>query len=249
MHGKNKYVISIVGLCFLLFSSGFAEENGAGLTYGLEMDFVSQYVWHGIAWSDGAVKQTSVWVSLNDFTLTAWDNYVLNNEPNHLQVNEVDLSLSYTKEIGQFTVEPTLDYYWYPNQEESPSTGQMIVKLSYSLEPIEFFTNQCVDIKEYQGAYFGDIGLGYTKEFNPQVTFESSISLGWGSSRFNETYIGLRKSALNVVQGEIALTYAPEHFVYFRPHLAVSSILDDKLADQLDDTTLLYGGVAIGKEF
>ena len=249
MHDKNKYVISIVGLCFLLFSFSFAEENGAGMTYGFEMDFVSQYVWHGIAWSDGAVKQTSLWISYRDFTLSAWDNYVLHNEPNHLQVNEIDLSLSYTKEIGAFTIEPSLNYYWYPNQEESPSTSELAVKLAYAFEPFELFTNHNVDIEEYQGAYFGDIGVGYTKEFNPLVTFESSISLGLGSSRFNETYIGLRESALNVIQGEIAITYAPEHFVYFRPHLAVSSILDDELKDQVEHSSLVYGGMVIGKEF
>ncbi|MCX7918179.1 MAG: hypothetical protein N3A72_00955 [bacterium] len=247
MYHQN--ISSILGLCFLLITFAPAKENGSGLTYGVEMDFCSRYVWHGIPWSDGAVKQTSVWFVYRDLTVTFWDNYVLHNEPNHLQVNEFDLTVRYTKELGQFTLEPSFNYYWYPNQEASPSTGELAMKFAYALDLVEFFSNHNVDVKEYHGAYFGDIGLAYSREINPIATFESSLSLGWGSSRFNETYVGLRKSALNVIQAELAVSYTPKHCIYFRPHLAVSRILDGALADQLKDTTLVYGGIAIGKEF
>lgn len=256
MFHLKQYFLSTIFVFFLLLLPGFAEENAAdssknesAITVGAEVDFNSRYVWRGIPWSEGAVMQPSVWVSASDFTFTVWSNFVLDDEPNQGQWNEVDFTLAYSREWNKITLEPSFNYYCYPNQEDSPATGEFAVKLAYALDPVEIFTNQSVDVVKYDGAYFGDIGIGYTHEFNPQLSFEGNISLGWGSSKFNETYIGIAKSALNVAQCEVSLTYQPEHFLYFRPHLAVSTILDDELRDQLDDDTIIYGGIAIGKEF
>jgi hypothetical protein len=252
---KNFHGCLIVCL-LLMVSLGYAAEYVAdssatepSVTFGAEADFNSRYVWRGIPFSDGAVMQSSVWVSKSDFTLTLWNNFVLNHEPNHRQVNEYDLTLGYCKEWDTVSLEPSINYYWYPHQEEAPSTGELSCKLAYSINELELFTTQNIDIKEYPGAYFGDVGIGYTHEFNPQLTFDGSMSLGWGASKFNDTYIGIAKSALNVVQGDIAVTYQLENGVYFRPHLAVSTILDHELRQQLDDSTIVFGGIAIGKEF
>jgi hypothetical protein len=244
-------------VCLLLMVSlGYAAEyvadssaTDSSVTFGAEADFNSRYVWRGIPFSDGAVMQSSVWVSASDFSLTLWNNFVLNHEPNHGQANEYDLTLGYYKEWDKFSIEPSLNYYWYPNQEEAPSTGELIVKLAYSINSIELFTTQNVDIKEYPGAYFGDIGVGYSRDLNSVLTLEGSISLGWGSAKFNNTYLEISKTALNVIQGQVSLTYQPENWVYIRPHLAVSTILDSELRQQLDHPTLFYGGIAIGKEF
>jgi hypothetical protein len=244
-------------LCLLLMiSQGFAEEYAtdssapdSSITFGAEADFNSRYVWRGIPFSKDAVMQSSVWISASDFTLTLWNNFVLNHEPNHGQVNEFDLTLGYYKEWNKFSIEPSFNYYWYPNQEEAPATGELIVKFAYAINCLELFTNQNIDLIEYPGAYFGDIGIGYTRELNPLLTFESSISLGWGSSKFNDTYLEISKTALNVAQCDIAVTYQPENCIYIRPHIAVSTILDHELKEQLDDSTIVYGGIAIGKEF
>lgn len=256
MHSNQKYMSRVIVLMCCLVTLGFPEINtidttasSSSLSFGTDVDFTSRYVWRGIPFSEGAVMQSSIWVSASDFTLTVWNNFVLNHEPNHGQVNEFDLTLGYCKEWDKISIEPSLNYYWYPNQEEAPSTGELMVKVAYAANEIELFTTQNVDIKEYPGAYFGDIGIGYSHTFNPALCIESQLSLGWGSSKFNDTYLALSKTALNVIQGEIALNYHPEHCVYIRPHLTVSSIIDHELREQLDDEILIYGGIALGKEF
>lgn len=253
----QRYNIYLVFLLFLMASLCTAEEYAtdssateSSITIGAEADFNSRYVWRGIPLSKGAVMQPSVWISASDFTLTLWNNFVLDHETNHGQTNEFDFILAYCKEWDNISIEPSINYYWYLNQEEAPSTGELAVKLAYSINSnIELFTNQYIDVKEYPGAYFGDIGVGYTRDLNSVLTFEGSIGFGWGSSKFNKTYLAVAKNALNVAQGEISLTYHQKNCFYLRPHVAVSTILDNELQQQLDDSTLLYGGIALGKEF
>ncbi|MFB3895539.1 MAG: hypothetical protein ACE14V_04465 [bacterium] len=256
MNPIKKYIISCLPIVFCLGSLGFTENQTIdanttepAVSYGAEVDFTSRYIWRGMPFSEGAVMQTSVWVSAADFTLTLWNNFVLHHEPNHGQVNEFDLTLGYGKEWDNISIEPSLNYYWYPNQEEAPSTGECIVKIAYTINELELYTTHNIDIKEYPGAYFGDVGLGYSHDLNPNLTFDGQISLGWGSSKFNDTYIGISKSALNVAQCDFAVTFHLENGIYFRPHIALSTILDHELREQFDDSTMVYGGMAIGKEF
>jgi outer membrane scaffolding protein for murein synthesis (MipA/OmpV family) len=101
----------------------------------------------------------------------------------------------------------------------------------------------------YKGSYFGDAGLSYEYGFNSnKLSLEVSVSLGWGSSKFNEVYLGLSKSALNVAGGSLSLTYYPINFLYIRPHVELSSIVDGDLRNQVDDPTTLNFGMAVGVE-
>jgi len=251
-----KRYILLIGFILLvpLASWGAQQGNGATeespkVTYGSEVDFNSQYVWRGIAYSDGAVMQPSVWVSAFDLTFSVWGNFVLNKEANQGEFNEVDLILSYTREWENITVEPTLQFYLYPNQEEAPATGELSLMLSYPVGFIRLFTDQTLDIIRYGGSYFGEAGLSYEHEFRSNLLLEASVHLGWSSSKFNEVYLELPKAAFSVAEGGLSLTYSLKGSLYFRPHIGITTLVDGDLRDQVDNPTLLVGGLAVGLEF
>ncbi|HSE84271.1 MAG TPA: hypothetical protein VLB01_06965 [Thermodesulfobacteriota bacterium] len=253
---KVKGVILMAALITLIPVNGFSEEGadylqGGGqiFNFGTEIDFNSRYVWRGIALSEGAVMQPSVWVSAFNFTFYIWGNFVLNDEPNQGEFNEVELILYYSRGWGNITFEPFIVYYVYPNQEDVPSTAEFTLSLYYSLGSFNVFTSHTFDFVEYKGSYFGDAGLSYERQLSPSLTLEASGSLGWASSEFNSVNIGLSKNALNFAGANLSLTYYPNGFLYIRPHVELSAIVDGELRDQLEDPTILNAGVAIGLEF
>ena len=253
------YKIIFIVLIILIPFNSFAEENADYLQkenliviYGSEVDFNSRYVWRGIAYSEGPVMQPSVWVTASGFTFSIWNNFVLTDEANQgdfHHLNEVDLSLSYSRERGKLAIEPSLQFYQYPKQEDSPSTGEASLLLSYPVGSITVFSSHTFDIVRYGGSYFGDAGLSYEHEFHSKLSMETSLSLGLGSSKFNEVYLGLPKSAFNVTSGALSFTYYPINFLYLRPHIELSVIVDGDLRNQVDDPTIVNVGLAVGMEF
>lgn len=243
-------------LCFLFFLittfTIAAEENEEAKTplfeYGAEVDFNSQYIWRGIPYSKGAVMNPQAWITWKEWTLYSWNNMALNDEPTQGDFNEYDLYLTYSWKPGKFTVEPSFFYYMYSDQEDSPDTGEASITVSYSLAPFEIFTRHTVDVMAYDGAYFADAGVTYSKEFSDKLSLESSVSLGVGNNRFNFNYIGVNENALNVLETGISFTYYLTEHVYFRPHAEYSVILDSKLRGELDNA-VFNGGGAIGVEF
>ena len=103
--------LAVIAL-FGLLATGVAEP----LTVGLEADFASRYVWRGIALSDGPVLQPSAWVSFAGLTLTPWANIAFSDGSAPAGLNELDLTLDYSRDVFDLTVNPSFSVYLYPNQ-------------------------------------------------------------------------------------------------------------------------------------
>lgn len=218
-------------LVALLFALFFFAQAAVALTG--ELDFNSRYVWRGLAYSQGAVAQPQVSWPWLDYNFSVWGNYVLNKEPNQGQFNEVDLYLSQTgREWNNILLEPTLQFFLYPLQT-SPNTGELSLKFSYPLGAARLYTTQNIDLVNYGGSYFADLGLSYDKEMNSIFTFSSIYYIAYGSTKFNETYIDLSKSALNLAGTDLALAWSTASGLNFRLHAAYTSILDKDLRDQI----------------
>jgi len=227
-----------------------SEEAEPVFTAGVEADFNSRYVWHGIAYSDGPVFQPSAWVSAYGLTFSPWANFVLGKEANQGQFNEVDFSLSYEREWKKFTLSAGFLHYSYLNQEDAPATGEIIVTAAYSLpKSFQICTVHSFDVEEYPASYFGEYGLGFEHEFNSKLSTQAHAFLGFGSSKFNQVYLGARQNALNLAAADLGLTYYPLKTLYFRPHLEYTSLLDSNLREQVEDPTIANFGLAMGLEF
>ncbi len=251
-----KRILPVLWLVLLLSTpcrgwSADSEASGekeSKLSWGFTEDILSRYIWRGFAYTRGPVMQPEGWVSAYGFTFDLWSNFVLNDEPNQGQFNEVDPSLTYSHSWGPFTVEPTIENYNYPNQMNAPSTAEFDLKLSYGLGPVTLTTTHNFDIIRYRGSYFGDFTAGIEHEFFPKFSMATSASLGWGSSKFNETYGGVSKAALNLFLWRMEFVYQAFKHVSFRPHMEVNVLIDSDLRQGVStgqSPEIVSGGLAL----
>lgn len=223
-------------------------EAGGEFSFGTEADFVSQYVWRGIELSEGPVLQPSMWFSLHGVTLTVWGNFVLNNEANQGQLNEVDFNLGYVYQHKNFFVGSLFLFYLYPNQD-SPATGEGSVVLGFQKGPFKIFTIQLVDIIASPGAYFGLAGGSFEKELLSQLSIKTALGFGWANGEFNEVYFGVPEAKANVFAWTLDLNWYFKDPFYMRPHMKLTSLLSSELRDSVEDSTIVSGGLALGVEF
>jgi hypothetical protein len=246
--GKRVELRLLCVVCTL--SIGLALRPGAALAApaisgGAEMDYNSRYVWRGIPSSDRAVRQPSLWLDRSKLSLGLWANGEMGNG----LVNEADLTLSYAGSRRSLSMEPSLQFYFYPDQEDAPTTGELSLKLSHPVGSATLFTQQYLDLVEYRGAYFGE--LGFSKEWScgPKASAEGEVRLGWGSSRFNASYLSTRKGAANYVAMDLGMKLALSRSSYLRPHIGASTILDRDLRRQTSRPSSVMVGAAMGAEF
>ncbi len=252
---KNSLHLPIILLVLLQIPCrGLAQEleadqgTSSKVTYGVETDFNSRYVFRGLAYSQGTVNQSTAWVAVSGFTFYAWGNFVLNREPQHGEFSEIDIGVSYKREWKKLTVEPAFDYYFYrtPAPVKAPPTGEASLKISYPIGPTSIYAKQIFDIGSYRGAYFGEAGVAYEHKLNRKTTAQTTFGLGWASSKFNEAYVGVPKRAFNLIGAEFSVTYAPNSRFYLRPHFEFTRIADGQLRRYLNSPTIGNFGLALG---
>lgn len=193
--------------------------------------------------------QPSASVSLAGFTLTPLASFAFREGDTPAGFNELDVTLDYSRDLSNLTVNPSFSLYLYPNQADAPPTGELALALSYPVGPVSVFTDHSVDLIARPGAYFGDAGLSFESDLVQNLTVEASASAGWGSARFNEANIGVNRAALNVGGADLALTWSPGGLFYLRPHAALSVLLDRELRAAVPNPLLITGGLAIGRDF
>jgi hypothetical protein len=244
-HWTGRAVAAAIGaaLCF-----GGGDRALADVAYGLETDFSSRYVFRGIPYSQGPVTQSMAWTELSGLTVYGWGNLVLSPAPLQESLDEIDLGVSYARQVGRLLLEPALDVYLYrgPPPFSVPSTGEASLRLSHPVGPTRVFTKQVLDVGRYPGAYFGEAGLSAEHGLGRSVTVGAALSVGWASGRFNQAYFKVPKPALNLVAAEVALTWAPSDRVHLRPHLELTRIPDGELSSGLESPHTVSFGLAVG---
>lgn len=224
-------------------------REDAKVSFAQEFDFGSRYVWRGFAQTDGPVFQPESSLSIYDVTLTLWANLVLNDEPHQGQFTEVDPSIDYYLQFGKLELQPSFEYYFYPSQVGSPSTGEASLWVAYAVGPVKLFTDHVFDVVRYGGAYFGDFGVSYERDVLKALGLKTSAAFGWASPKFNATYGATSKAALNVFLWDLELSYTLFRHFYLRPHMQVSVLLDTDLRAASVDPTIVSGGLALGLSF
>jgi len=224
------------------------DEGGSPVTYALEADFVTQYLWHGLASTKGAAMQP--WASVSAFGATAWvwTNLVLDREDYQGQITEVDVGASYEYGFDYVAIAGSLQAWTYPDIPDSPPTGQAEVTVSAPFGPFSAYTTQAVDIGSYAGAWYGELGLTFDYEVESGPSIAAAAYTGWASDKFNDTYIGVAQTAWNLVGARLSLSYYFWDWLYLRPHADVTYLLDADLRAAVDEPFLVVGGIALGTE-
>jgi hypothetical protein len=233
-------------------SSSQVSETRASFTYGAEMDFSSGYVWRGLLLDEGLIGQPSAWISRSGFTFIAYSNVALTSKSGTAGLKAGGFILTYDRDWEKLRIEAALDTYLGRQSLdmgadiEARDTMEGSLKLSYPTGPLRIFTTHAFDLLAYRGSYFGEAGLEYEREVTKSTEFATSIRSGWASAKFNYEYIGVNKSAFNLVGAEGSLTYYRGQHLYFRPHIEFSSITDRRLRAQLSPSNIVNFGLAFG---
>jgi hypothetical protein len=244
----NKLVVCFVAMIFLAPHACQAEDPPDAIppiTFGAELDFNSRYIWRGLALSRGAVLQPSAFLSTHGLTMTSWTNFEINPELGKRHLNETDLTVSYSKDWRSISFEPLVQAYFFPRDVETPNTAEFILKIRYPLKSFGVFTRHAFDLASYRGAYFGEAGADWQKEFGKRLKLSASASTGWGGAQFNDGYLGLAKSALNVVAVDTAFSWQVSKKFLIRPHANLSSLVDHHLRKLVDKPDLRSVGLDI----
>src|SRR5262245_53315673 len=223
-------------------------EKQSSFTYGAEIDFNSRYVWRGLLLDDGRAGEPSAWISAFGFTLNAYSYVALTSASGGAGLKATGLTLTYDRDWKKFKIEAALDGYMgrQSSDIEAQNTMEGSLKLSYPAGPLRIFTAHAFDVLAYRGAYFGEAGLEYGRPVTKSAEFTTSVRSGWASAKFNDVYIGVNKSAFNLVGVEGELTYYLGRRLYFRPHIEFSSITDPSLREQLAPANIVNFGLAFG---
>jgi hypothetical protein len=224
-------------------------ESEKAISFGAEADLNSSYIWRGIRFNEGFLVQPSAWISSSGFTFTAWANVVADEKDPEVEtgLNEIDLILEYSLMAGSVEIVPSFTYYHYP-EDQSCNTGELAMRAVLPVGPASLATDQIFDVMEYEGAYFGDVGIEYEREISSVVSFSSYLYLRWASAKFNESYLGLSESALNETDLGVSFPCYVTEKLYLTPHVELNYILDEDLSDYLDDNPYNVG-LKIGCEF
>jgi hypothetical protein len=251
-----KSLISAAFMLALCFKPAFGQEAASPnetpsnqMAYGFESDLASKYIWRGLAFSQGAVSQNSIYLSRGNITGSLWLNYDFNSPKQTTALNEYDVSIAYASSLGKFDYEGSVQTYLYPKQIGAPSTAEIAFNLSYGLSFIRPFTIQTIDIKEYRGAYFGEFGVSLSQEFNSLFSLDAVAELGWGSGKFNTAYIGDYNLSVELASVEAGVTCNITNQLYLRPHLLMTSLINEKIKSAIEKPNLFQIGLALGGEF
>lgn len=144
-----------------------SAEKQPTLTVQVESDIYSRYVWYGTAASNGPVWQPSVSVAAYGLKFTTWANFVMDNEPNQGEFNEVDFILTYQNNLKKLNYVLLVEGDIYPNGnpkslDYSSATLKTGLHLSYPVGPVSIFGDfQALFVSVQGGTSQTNPGLGW----------------------------------------------------------------------------------------
>jgi hypothetical protein len=232
----------------LWLASALPAQNGAGWSWGAEVDFNSRYLWRGLTYSRGPVMQPWVWITSNRTTVSLWSSMVLNNEPRRGRFDQAFFSAARENRLGRWKIESALQgYYWQGfSGEANAKTLELSFRASRPVGPLGFFTSHTVDIGGFPGSYIADAGLEARKRFLG-LDWDWSGMAAWANSTFNRNYIGVERHAVNYTEWSMAVTKRGKHGWYVRPHAEFVIITGASIRRAVHPKNILNAGLVIGR--
>jgi len=217
-------------------------------------DFKSRYVWNGIPYSEGLVWQPSAAVEAHGFGVSVLGNFVLDDEPNQGQFNEVDFTVYYGTKIKTLEFDISFTYSIYPNNDPAslnfgPNDLNGTLHLAIPLGPLNLFSDISVWMVAPQGGVFFDFGIGYQRDLPLNFAVSSSLLLGLSNFQYNQGFIGNISGGANVFSYTLAFPWSPVKGLIITPQFNVSTLLKQSLRAAVVFPTNVWGDLAIGYNF
>jgi hypothetical protein len=240
-------------LVLLALASVAASQAVTG--YG-DLTWNSKYIWRGLNFVDGSVLQPSAWLSCCGFTGGVWGsmemtdvNEVPGGDEREMKFTEVDLYLSYTKQLGPACVTFGVGDFLYPNTDyNSTAELSLVSAFGVPLTPVLSFYR---DIKEADGLY---MSLGVSKAIPGALQVSEAIcvyapvlsaSIGYGNSLHNTFYYWYPDAAMADMTMNATLPISVGSSLYITPAAHYAMLMDSEIKDLFEEDTQFWGGTSI----
>jgi len=235
--------------------SGPAEHLLVGFTSSLN----SQYVSKELPDSRGPVWQPSATVELYGLGLNVWSNFVLNDEANQGEFNEVDITAYYTAHLGKLTVHPYFTLMLFPNGDPASLdyTPAPVVEgdlyVQYNLGDFDLFGRMRARIKQVAGEIYANVGVGYNHAFRNGMTILASALLNMGDEKYLSAQYGATGTSIDAIALMLGASWTA-HGVTFKPGVNVAVHVVPSIRDRIRQnpnlqTYLVWGGLDISYSF
>ncbi len=232
----------------LLPRTVFAEEANSGhaaeenirkwnVLVGGGVDFYSKYIWRGQNLLDDPVLQPNAYVNIEDFTVSIWGNYGIENDEDW---TELDYTLDYTISLGCIgpkweMISVSVGYIYYdfpnlpPNQDSQEIYGAMA--LDTLLSPALAVYH---DFDQGDGTYY-EFSLGHSMPIDP-LSLNLSAAVGYNDNQWD-----FDSSFSNLLVGA-GLAFPLTEKITFEPQIFMSLALDSQYDDEF------YAGFSLSAE-
>ena len=231
------------------------ENFFQSIGFRVNSNFHSRYVWNGLAYSRGPVWQPSAQVEYRGFGASVTGNFVLNDEPNQGQFNEVDFTGYYGTKIKNLEIDFAVTYSIYPNDNpaslnfsQDEVSGNL--HLAYPLGPIDLFTDLNFFLYQPTGGFFWDFGIGYQKKLPLNFALSVSGLFGMANAQYNREFIDVSLgTGPNVFTFSLAFPVSPVKGLILTPQFNVSTMLSGDIRAAVPYPNNIWGDLAISYNF
>jgi hypothetical protein len=247
--------VATIAACLLLAAAAGAQTAAdrppdpappePAVTWGAEIDVVSQYVWRGFQYSDGVAVWPTAWAQVRGFTASLFLNFDHAWDP---RWNEYDLTVTYERTVGRWTLSGGYTRYVYYEGERKDATSEIIARTELAAGPGAIFTTHAFDVETYQGSYYLEVGYAVEREIGAKTRIAADASVAVWSPFIDRYTQGTDAHITDGTIGPLILNVscarrlAPA--IAIRPHLTFTRI-GDASGRRLLDPPAVTAGVAL----
>ena len=206
------------------------ETYKSPIALDFRADYLSKYVFRGVAYSNKPVIQHTLCASYGDLTAIGFANYDTQTD----RFNETDITLDFTKALNNYlTLSSGYTILTFPNTEEKETQEVYAgITLERMLNPSLLLVH---DFKEGKGIY-GEFSIGHDFDFG-KLGISASAALGYNDHYFRE------KSGLSHLELGLATPISLGKNITFTPMINHSESLNRDFESEL------YGRISLDFNF
>lgn len=244
---KISTLFLLMFFCLLSINNLFAQEETDNVSFTLESSAQSKYVWRGLTYNTGFIIQPAITASYKNIFAQIWGSYTANDVDDDIKRHEIEFIVWYDYEIESFTFSPSIVYYKFPGQDDAPSTVELGLDVSYSLDEFTFGTSFIKDVVESKGALSVSLTAGYEPELTENISLRFTSEVGWANKSFNEYNVGISKNSFNYASLNGTFNYTINEVFTISPFVEEFLILDKEFREMLYNKVFNYGiGFSLG---
>lgn len=250
---KLKLFAGIVAAA-VLFTAGSAWAGEVTADVNTDVSILTDYVWRGQNYGEGGVIQPNLSIGFGyGLSLGVWANYNIDDDryASSHQVNEVDYTIDYSRDLGPIGISLGAIYYDFPR------TGGADTQEWYVGATVNTLLSPSVtvyrDFHEIDGTYI-TLGIGHDLEVNDRTTLSFGAGLAWGNEAYHNGYFGVKDDSLSDYNVSLSLAYALSDKITVTPMVVYTGLADDDLEDAAeagfyDEDSNIYGGINVSYSF